>query len=61
MCDCIKQLEEMGFVRKDSTYDEKAKDFVDVGYSIRHLEKNKSFFTLNYCPACGDKARPSPT
>ncbi len=52
-CDCIVALEEKGYVRKDSAYEDH--DFVDKGYSIRHLYKDSNFFALNYCPACGGK------
>lgn len=52
MCDCINKLEGKGYVRKDTVYEDN--DFVDKGYSIRHLEKEATFFHLNYCPACGE-------
>jgi len=63
MCNCIKTLEEKGFVERESVYEDE--DFKDKGYLIRKYKKTKSgfkdskvVFRLNYCPACGEKLAP---
>ncbi len=62
MCDCINQLEEKGFVKRESVYENQ--DFIDKGYLLRKYAQVKGkvattnqFFKINYCPACGERVR----
>jgi len=62
VCGCIQELEEKGFVERESIYNEESKDFEDKGFAIRKCKNRggqpvgtNEYFRINYCPACGEK------